>query len=48
MMLPEHGDRPFDLDRYRGVGKGVWGSTQAEIDRHLQDARDEWDREPPD
>ncbi|MDA2986157.1 MAG: AbrB/MazE/SpoVT family DNA-binding domain-containing protein [Actinomycetota bacterium] len=47
VTLPGHADRPFDLDRYRGAGKGVWGSTQDEIDRHLRDMRDEWDRESP-
>ena len=42
-----HPREPFDLSRYIGIGKGLWGDTPEEVDRTLREQRDEWDRELP-
>jgi hypothetical protein len=33
-----------DIMSFAGVGKGLWGSTQEEIDATIQDLRSSWTR----
>ena len=42
-----HPREPFDVSKYAGIAKGLWGETPEEVEQTLRDMRDEWDRELP-
>lgn len=43
VTLPEHARQPVDVSRWAGIGGGIWGRTDEEIDAYVRDLRDEPD-----
>ena len=40
-----HSREPFDVSRYIGIGKGLWGDTVEEIDRTIAEDHASWERD---
>ena len=43
VTLGEPAPEPFDVDRWAGRFKGVWGRSEEEIDRYIRELRDDED-----